>query len=100
MAKSQASNFDLPSYWWPRSRLGSRFPEKNLRSVLAPRDINQIAEQAVLVLLDQAVEQVRVALLQAARDGFRFIAHQRGEEQSWTSYGRSPKEAGPLWRQT
>ncbi len=92
MAKSQASNFDLPSYWWPRSRTRIHVSWKKSSA--------QVAEQAVLVLLDQAVEQIGVALLQAARNGFRLIAHQRGEEQDWSRRGRGPEETGPVWRQT
>jgi hypothetical protein len=38
--------------------------------------------------------------LQAACNGLRFIAHQRGEEQGWTGHCGDPKEAGPLWGQT
>src|SRR5216684_4215729 len=74
--------------------------KKILGALPASGDVDKIAEQAVLILLDQAIEQVRIALLQASRDGLCFIAHQRGEEKGWTGHGRSPKEAGPLWRQT
>jgi hypothetical protein len=41
-----------------------------------------------LILLDEPVEQFRVALLQAAGDGLGFIAHERGEEQRRPRKGR------------
>ena len=39
MAKSQASNFHLPSYWWPRSRTRSQvsWKKSSARSRLAVR---------------------------------------------------------------
>ena len=72
------------------------FLKKIFGALFVSRDVDQVAEQAVLILLDQAVEQVRVAPLQAARDGLGFIAHQRGEEQGRTRRSRGPEEAGPL----
>src|SRR5712664_3978187 len=47
-----------------------RLLEKVFGPLSASRDVDEIAEQAVLILLDQAVEQVGVALLQSARDAF------------------------------
>jgi len=57
------------------------FLEKILRARFVAGDIHEVAEQPVLILLDQTVQQVRVAPLQAARDAFGFIAHQRGKRQ-------------------
>jgi hypothetical protein len=37
--------------------------------------------------------------VQAAGNAFRFIAHQRGEEQGWPRHGRWPEEAVPVWCQ-
>src|SRR5258708_11991539 len=74
--------------------------EEILGALFVSGDVDQVAEQAVLILLDQAVKQIRVALLQAARDGLCFITHQRGEEQRRPRRGRSPKKTGPFWPQT
>ena len=76
------------------------FLKKVFGAFFVSRDVDKIAEQAILILLDQAVEQIGVAPLQAARDALCFIAHQRGEEQSWTGHGGDPIETGPLWGQT
>src|SRR5438045_586321 len=81
MAKSHASNFDLPSYWWPRSSTRIQVSWKKSSARFVAGDIHEVAEQPVLILLDQTVQQVRVAPLQAARDAFGFIAHQRGKRQ-------------------
>src|SRR5207237_7233618 len=40
-----------------------------------------IPEQPVLILLDQPVQQLRVALPQSLRDGLRLVGHQRREQQ-------------------
>ena len=56
------------------------FLKKIFGAFLVSADIDEIAEQAVLILLDQAVEKIWVAALQAARDGLCFIAHQCREE--------------------
>ena len=45
------------------------FLEKVFGALFVSGDVDEVAEQAVLILLDQAVEQIRVALLQAAGDG-------------------------------
>jgi len=42
-------------------------------------EVQQVAEQPELVLLDQAVEKVGVAALQALREGLGVIAHECGE---------------------
>src|SRR5260370_14953427 len=76
------------------------FLEKIFGALFVSRDVDEVAEQAVLILLDQPVEQVGVAPLQPARNGFRLIAHQRGEEQGWTGHGGDSKETGPPWGQT
>src|SRR5437867_12749250 len=55
---------------------------------LVSGDVDEVAEQPVLILLDQAVEKIGVAALQAARDGLCFIGHQCGEEQRWTGHCR------------
>ena len=64
-----------------------------LKKVLRPRfvsgNVHEVAEKSVLILFDQPVEQVGIAPLQAARDGFCFIAHQRGKRD-----GR-PKDVQP-----
>src|SRR6266852_5717674 len=70
--------------------------EKILGALFVSGDVDQVAEQAVLILLNQAVEQIRVALLQAARDGLGFIAHQRGKEESRPRPRRESKESRPL----
>jgi len=55
MAKSHASNLDLPSYWWPRSRTRIQVLLKEIfRALFVSRDVDEIAEQAVLILLDPA----------------------------------------------
>src|SRR5439155_18666854 len=77
-----------------------RFLKKIFGAVFVSRDVDQVAEQAILIPLDQAVEQIGVPLLYASRDASCFIAHQRGEEQRWPRHGWGPKETGPLWRQT
>ena len=51
------------------------FLEKIFGALFVAGDVDEVAEQAVLILLDQAVEQVGVAALQAAGDGFGFIGH-------------------------
>src|SRR5258708_25435525 len=76
------------------------FRKKIFGALFVSRDVDKIAEQAILILLDQAVEQIGVAPLQAARDALCFIAHQRGEEQSWTGHGGDPIKNGPLWGPT
>ena len=76
------------------------FLKEILGTLLVSSDVDQVTEQAVLLLLDQAIEQIRVAPLQTARDGLSFVGHQRGEKQGWTGHGRSPKEAGPVRSQT
>ena len=77
-----------------------RFLKKIFGAFFVSGDIHQVAEQAVLILLDQAVEQIGVALLEAARNSLRFIAHQRREEQGWPRRDRGPEETGPVWCQT
>ena len=59
-----------------------RFLEKIFGALFVAGDVEQVAEQAVLILLDQAVEQVGVAALEAASDGFGFIGHQGGKGES------------------
>ena len=54
--------------------------EKIFGALPVSRDVDEVAEQPVLILLDQAVEKIGVATLQAARDGLCFIAHQCREE--------------------
>jgi len=54
-----------------------RLLKKILRAFFVSRDVNEIAKQAVLILLDQAVEKIRVAFLQSPSDALRVIAHQR-----------------------
>src|SRR6266699_2699046 len=70
------------------------FLEKIFGAVLVSRDIEKITEQAVLILFNQAVEQVGIAALETAGDGLGFIAHQCGEKQSLPWKGRGPEEAG------
>ena len=64
------------------------FLEKIFGALPVPSDVDEVAEQPVLILLDQAVEKIGVAALQAARDGLCFIGHQCGEEQRWTGHCR------------
>jgi hypothetical protein len=56
------------------------FLEKVLGALLASGDVDQVTEEAVLIQLNEVIEQIRVALLQAAGDGLGFIGHQRREE--------------------
>jgi hypothetical protein len=76
------------------------FLEKILGALFAAGDVDEIAEQAVLILLDQAVKQIGITPLQAARDGFGFIAHQRGERQSGSKNGRGSEKIRWLGSQT
>src|SRR2546423_12243264 len=58
-----------------------RLLKKILRAFLISCDVHQIPEQPVLILLDQPVQQLRVALPQSLRDGLRLVGHQRREQQ-------------------
>src|SRR5437879_4879932 len=73
-----------------------RFLKKILSAFFVSRDVNEIAEQPVLILLDQPVEKIRIALLQSPRDALRVIAHQRREKQSRPRPRRESKESRPL----
>src|SRR5713101_1677420 len=74
--------------------------EKILGALSVSRYVYQVAEQPILILLDQAVEQIGVALLQAARDALCFIPHQCGKEQGRPRHSQGPEETGPICRQT
>src|SRR5882672_2651476 len=76
------------------------FLKEILGTLLVSNDVNQVTEQAVLILLDQTIKQIRIAPLQTARDVLSFIDHQRKEKQGWTGHGRSPKKADPMRNQT
>ncbi len=73
-----ASNGEEPSFEFPfavvlRAAFEYAHPgflEKIFGAFAASGQVQQIAEQPELVLLDKKVEQLRVALLQAASDGF------------------------------
>ena len=55
------------------------FLEEIFRGGVVADQRNQVAQQAVLVLLDEPLQQVRVALAEAARDLGAFLLH-RGHE--------------------
>ena len=65
------------------------FLEKVLGAFGTAGDVHEITEEAVLILLDQAVEQIRVAPLQATGDGPGVIAHKRGEKTGWPRRGQT-----------
>jgi len=73
--------------------------KKILRAFFVSRDVDEIAEQAVLILLNQPVEQIRVALLQSPRDALPVIAHQRREKESRPRPRRESKKYRPLRRE-
>jgi len=75
------------------------FLKKIFGAFLVPGDVDEIAEQAVLILLDEAVEEIGVAALQTARDGLCFTAHQRGKKQRRYRRRRRTEEDGRLRRQ-
>src|SRR5262249_26111949 len=54
------------------------FLETIFGTFTAAGQMKQIAEQPELILLDEQVEQLRVAVFQAASDGLRVIGHQAG----------------------
>src|SRR5260370_29711605 len=68
-----------------------RLLEKVFGPLFVSCDVHEIAEQAILILLDQPVEQIGVAPPQAARDALCVIAHQRRDEQGWTGTAGGPK---------
>ena len=81
MAKSHDSNLDLALYWWPRSRTRIQVSWKKIfgeRGVA--REKEEIAIEALLVLLDEAIEEVRIAAAEAGGKGLTFVSHEPGEE--------------------
>src|SRR5260370_350188 len=58
------------------------FLEEVLGALFVSRDIDEVAEQAVFILLDQAVEQVRGAAVQASRDALCFMCPHWGAAES------------------
>lgn len=55
--------------------------EKILGQLAIAGQVQQVAEEAVLVLLDEAVEHIRIAALQAEREGLRVVVNHRGEKE-------------------
>ena len=53
--------------------------EKIFGTFAAGRQIEQVAEQTELVLLDEPVEEAGIAHLERARDGLGVIEHEGGE---------------------
>ena len=60
------------------------FLKEIFRALVVAGQMNEISKQPILIPLDQAVEQVGIAPLQAAGDSCRVVFDHRGE-----------KEAGP-----
>jgi hypothetical protein len=59
-----------------------RFLEKIFGALAAGGQIEQIAEQPVLVLLDQLIEEIGVAALEPLGEGLVVVGHLGGEEKN------------------
>jgi len=70
------------------------FLEKIFGALLVCGDVNEIAEQAILIKLDEVIEQVGIAALQAASDVLGARGHQVGKEQGRPQQRSGSCEAG------